>query len=378
MIGLKNILWLDMIINSKATAVFYKKEKHTTFISGIDLIKNLDSISEITESNFSKFLIISDSNVFPLYGKELLQSIKKMGIESIVSVIPAGENSKSLDIIPQIITPFFETGFNKNSCLISLGGGVVSDIGGFLSSILLRGIHAINIPTTLLSQIDAALGGKSGVDFKVGNKMYKNMIGVIEQPDFVMTDTSVLFSLPKEEIVNGLGEIVKYWIGFGKPDLKSIHTISNGLTNKNIDLITEIVDECRKIKMDLLVQDPYDNLHIREKLNLGHTLGHAIEGSMNGSLSHGRAIAIGIVAAAKISVLKGLLSKEKYLYIVKSIKEVGLPIGIKSANKELILSLLEMDKKAGSFVLLSDIGNLLTQIHVERSIIKKALSEVDL
>ena len=216
--------------------------KSTVYISGDNLVENLHNIAELDLAGYGKFLILSDKNVYSVYGKKLINSLNKLGKELIISIINPGEKSKTLNLIPSVIAPFFAKGFGRNACMISLGGGVVTDIGGFLSSVLLRGIHSVHIPTSLLGQVDAAIGGKSGVDFWYESSMYKNMIGKIEQPDAVITDISTLFSLPSPEIINGLGEILKYWVAFGIPDIKKIE---NFIHEEMLPLVAGFVNNRR-------------------------------------------------------------------------------------------------------------------------------------
>lgn len=359
-------------INSKIMPTM----QQTDYIVGFDLLDNLHRFTQLKEKNFSSFLLLSDKTVFQLYGQKVFSSLKKLGKPIINSFIDPGEKSKNLTMLPKIIKPFIQKGFDRKSCLISLGGGIVTDIGGFLASIFLRGIPNINIPTTLLGQVDAAIGGKTGVDFWLSKKlMYKNMIGTFKQPNMVISDIETLTTLPEKEIINGLGEMVKYWIGWGKPIPKQLFLVKSS-SIKNLMELANIISTCQQLKVEVIQQDPFEKLRLRQKLNLGHTIGHAIEGATKGSLSHGQAVARGLVACAKISFLKGLLSENNKNKIEAVIQKLDLPVNSGQVDKELILDALRLDKKGGTFVLIRDIGMLKVGVKVEKEIIYKVLKEI--
>lgn len=377
-----------MQIDIKNTSTIIPQLQKTDYIVGSDLIDNLHRLEVFMKKDISEFLILSDRNVFHLYGQKIMGSLKNIKKPIIVSLIPTGEKSKNIANIPTIVRPFFKYGFTRNAAVISLGGGVVTDIGGFLASILLRGIASIHIPTTLLGQADASIGGKSGVDFWFTDTiMCKNMIGRIEQPSTVICDVDTLSTLPEKEIVNGLGEMVKYWIGWGIPSVERMNMLKNTIQmpdkfmkdSCNVKELIKIISLCQQIKIDLMQKDPFDRFRIREKLNLGHTIGHALEGTSKGILSHGESVSIGLVAAAKISKWKGLLTEETLQLIIDTIKKLGLPE--KASNKTVsfsrseILSALKMDKKAGTFVLIEDIGKIRTHMLVDKKFILRAVSE---
>ncbi len=355
-------------------------------VTGCDLLTTLDKIILTADINPGSFLILMDKTISDLYKDKIIKSLAKLGKPLTLSTIEAGEGQKDILKIPNIIKPFFSMAFDRKSCLISIGGGVVTDIGGFLSSILLRGISSIFIPTTLLAQIDAAIGGKNGVDLYIDNgKMLKNMLGTFKQPDLIISDILFLKTLPERELINGLGEMVKYWIGWGMPSLKQLIFIKNNAIktperwlkdSSQVEELMKTISICQKIKTDIVEKDPYERLNLRQKLNLGHTIGHAIEGTANGRLSHGEAVTVGLVATAKISVIKGLLKLNKYFIIRNTIQQLGLPVSVKNIDKNKVLESLKFDKKAGSFVLIRDFGDLAVNIVVEQNIINQALDEI--
>lgn len=358
----------------KFKTIIAQSEQTTAYFIGSALLGNLHKIKELKEQNISSFLLLSDTIIFNLYGKKVVSSLEKLGKKVTTSLILPGEKQKNFSAVYLLTEPFFKAGFDKNACLVALGGGVITDLGGFVASILLRGIPAIYLPTTLLGQIDAAIGGKTGVDIVQGeNLMLKNMIGTITQPRLVISDLDTLGTLPRKEILNGLGELVKYWIGWGTPDQNQLSKVENG---RDKTTLSDCIEECQKIKLNLVQQDPLDTKGIRQKLNLGHTIGHAIEAASGGKLSHGQAVSIGLVATAKISFLKGFLPEESYQKIVSQLKQLGLPTGIKNINKYKVNQALKLDKKAGTYVLIRDIGNLVTGINVEKELVNQVLEEV--
>lgn len=369
------IYFIMKIINQVSTRIEIS-DQQTTYIVGYDLLDNLSDLKCFKGQNAENFMLLTDNNLFKLYGKRVIVSLKKTGRGVLIAVVPAGEKSKSLATVESVCKTFLENKASRKSILLTLGGGVITDLGGFIGSILLRGIQVIHLPTTLLAQIDAAIGGKSAVDVNVNGKMLKNMIGKIEQPFAVISDVSLLSTLPKKEVINGLGEMIKYWAGWGKPSKDLISSASWRIKNQNNTTLAEIVSECQRIKLDMIRRDPFDTLGIREKLNLGHTIGHAIEGEMNGQLSHGESVALGLVAASKISVRTGMLSIDKAEVIIKTVKALGLPVILKGADKEKIMDLIAFDKKNGAFVLMKDIGTLVSRCIVDKKIIREAISEV--
>lgn len=346
----------------------------TDLLVGSDLLVNLHEIQQFKNEAFSSFLLLSDKNVFALFGNKVINSLKKLKKEVVVSLLKPGEIAKNTNNISEIVKPFFQHGFDQQSAIISLGGGVVSDIGGFLASILLRGIPAIHIPTTLLAQIDAAIGGKTGVNIVLSKSiMFKNMLGTIKQPKIIISDVETLQTLPEKEITNGLGEMVKYWVGWGRPTKYQISKIKY---KRGMKILCEVVDMCQKIKLDIVKNDPWETKGIRQNLNLGHTVGHALEGLGRGKWTHGECVAIGIVAAAKISKELDLIQNDSLEEISNFIKVCGLPTKINNISVGQILEIMKMDKKGGNFVLIKHIGKLQTNMKVPKELITKVLQEI--
>lgn len=360
-------------INIKTESII----RHTRYMTGVDLIDVLDAIIRRQKIRASAFLVLTDKTIFALYGKKITESLARLNKKIFFSVINSGERQKDITKIPHIIQPFFKKGFDRQTCLISIGGGVVTDIGGFISAILMRGITSIFIPTTLLAQIDASIGGKNGVDLFINKDgMIKNMLGTIQPPDLVISDISFLKTLPVSEIVSGLGEMVKYHTGWKKPTGIELTNFKELIKNNNWERAAVIINKCQKIKLDIVELDPYEQLGLRRKLNLGHTIGHALEAVANGKLTHGQAVSIGLIAVAKISFLKGLLDKDKLLKIQTIILQLGLPVSVSNIDKKDVSDALKFDKKGGSFILFRDLGKIIDNIPVEQNIINKVLNQV--
>lgn len=352
------------------------KTSRTCYLTGCGLLENLDKIKQLKRKNYDGFLVVSDETVFKLFGPMLSKSLDNLGKPVIVSLVKPGEQSKNIGNLTSILEPFFKKGFSRKYALISLGGGVVTDIGGFIASVLLRGLDSVHIPTTLLGQTDAAIGGKSGFDYPGDdNQMLKNMIGTFSQPEMVISDANLLKKLPEKEVKNGLGEMFKYYVVSGKPSVSELQKAGK-IGGINSDDLSEIISKSQQVKLDYVRQDPFDNLHIREKLNLGHTIGHGVEGASGGEISHGEAVSIGLAAAAKLSLWKGLLTEKTFDRILSDMKKIGLPDKARGLNLKSILSAMSMDKKGGTFVTIRNIGSVRAGTRIEEELIIKVLKEI--
>lgn len=209
------------------------------------------------------------------------------------------------------------------------------------------------------------------------------MIGTICQPKIVISDVDTLSTLPQKEMLNGLGEIIKYWVGWGNPSITQLNSVASTPGVERSQLV-EIISICQKIKVDIVCDDPSETKGLRHKLNLGHTIGHAIEGALEGKLSHGQAVAVGLIAASKISAEKKILSEVTLAQITDAIKAIGLPTQIKASQYSLTRSdlvtgvnkALKLDKKSGKFVLIKNIGNLITGMTVSEKTINDVLGEI--
>lgn len=293
----------------------------------------------------SNVVIIADSNVHYHYHESFPKG-KTIKIDT-------NEKMKSLDSVNYIINELVEMEADRSLFLLGIGGGILCDITGFVASIYMRGVSFGFISTTLLSQVDASVGGKNGVNFKG----YKNIVGVFNQPDFVICDPEMLKTLPKDELLNGCAEIIKHGAIADIELFKYLENNYQGIVDMDSNVIERVVYDSAVIKSDVVNRDEKEKGE-RRKLNFGHTIGHAIE-KVTG-VSHGKAVSLGMVAAANLSESKGLLTSEEKQRIVALIKNMSLPVELKT-DKEKVLDAMKRDKKREGdsiyFVLLDGIGN---------------------
>lgn len=303
-----------------------------------------------------KICIVTDSNVGPLYAQEVAGLLADAFDTVKVHTFPAGEASKNLDTVGRLYEELIVSHFDRRDILVALGGGVVGDLTGFAAATYLRGIDFIQIPTTLLAQVDSSVGGKTGVDFM----QYKNMVGAFYQPKLVYMNLSVLKSLPEKQIISGMGEVLKH--GFIKDASYYAWMTAHADEIKNLvpaALERTVAGSCR-IKRDVVAQDPTEKGE-RALLNFGHTIGHAIEKLSDFGLYHGECVGIGMVAAAYLSARYGTLPAEDFARIESSLAEFGFQTRVSGFSPEEVLAASKSDKKmVGAnvkFILLDRIGN---------------------
>lgn len=325
----------------------------------------------LSENNYSNIFIVVESNTTELCLPKLLPNI---ATELTIEIIEfeAGEINKNIETCIQIWNVLTELGADRKSIVINLGGGVVTDLGGFVASTFKRGIDFINIPTSLLSMVDASVGGKTGVD--LGN--LKNQIGVINTPKMVIIDSTYLETLSQKEMRSGLAEILKHGLISDSLYWKQFLDLSK-IDYADFD---QIIYDSIKIKNEIVIQDPNEK-GIRKALNFGHTLGHAIESYFlenenKTTLLHGEAIAIGMILESHISMQKNLISKSEYLEIKTVINAIFDTVVFDETDINPILELLIHDKKNEygtiKFVLLDGIGKIKTNQEVENELIMAA------
>ncbi|MCR5403874.1 MAG: 3-dehydroquinate synthase [Butyrivibrio sp.] len=332
---------------------------------------------ELSNLSFDKrkVAIITDSNVEKLYLQELSDSIRELSDKIFSFSIPAGEENKNLDEIRKIYDFLLERHFDRHDLLIALGGGVVGDMCGFAAATYLRGIAFVQVPTTLLAQTDSSIGGKTGVD--LGG--VKNMVGAFYMPKLVYMNISTLNSLDERQFASGFAEVMKH--GLIKDQNYYSWLIENmyEIQDKDPDTLIEMIKRSCEIKKGVVEKDPLEKGD-RALLNLGHTLGHAIEKHKGFEMLHGECVALGCIGAAFISWKRGLLSMDEFYEIRDMFVPFGLPISIDSVDKEDILNLTKSDKKADSdkirFVLLKKIGKAIIDDTVTRQEMSDALDEL--
>ena len=300
-------------------------------------------------SSDGKVAIITDSNVGSLYGNTVVDLLRSAGITPFYLEFPAGEASKNLATVEKIYQFLAENKFTRTSPIVALGGGVVGDIVGFAAATYSRGISSIQIPTTLLAQVDSSVGGKCGVDLSCG----KNLVGAFNQPNYVIIDTNFLKTLPSEVFTDGMGEVIKYGCIIDS-ELFSLLEEQNDMKD-----LSTVITRCVTHKRNIVEQDEHD-LGLRMLLNFGHTLGHAIETCGNyTTYSHGQCVSRGMLAATRIGIKLGITPPSVLPRLQAILNRYGLETGI-PYPADMLADVLAKDKKVLSgklnFILLQELG----------------------
>jgi 3-dehydroquinate synthase len=305
--------------------------------------------------------IITDTNVGKKFAKPAYESLVKAGFEPILVTVPAGEKTKRISVVEKCCDQLAAHQIERKSFIVALGGGVVGDLAGFVAATYLRGIPFVQIPTTLLAQVDSSVGGKTGVNLRAG----KNLVGAFYQPRLVLCDLDTLKTLPEREFRAGLAEVIKYGIIFDAELFARLERDLPKILKRDSKTLSEIVARCCEIKAEVVSQDETES-GLRAILNFGHTIGHAIENSSGyGKFLHGEAISIGQVAAAKLSQKILGLPSEDVARIEKLFMRAGLPVQIilNSVQRKKLFVAMMLDKKVSGgeikFVLAERIGNVM-------------------
>ena len=283
--------------------------------------------------------IVSNTTVSKLYLTQLKKSLNDYRVIEVI--LEDGEQFKNADSLNQIYTALLDNKFNRDSTIVALGGGVVGDIAGFAAASFMRGIPFIQIPTTLLSQVDSSVGGKTGINHPLG----KNMIGAFYQPQAVIMDMAVLKTLDKREISAGLAEVIKYGLIWDKDFFDHLESHIEDLKNLNCMQLEQAIYRSCEIKAEVVSQDEKES-GLRAILNLGHTFAHAIENCLGyGEWLHGEAVGCGMILAAEVSLAHQWLNKHEFDRIINVVKEAGLPISKPNISKQDLLEAMRLDKK---------------------------------
>ena len=322
----------------------------------------------------SSYVIITDSNVEKLYGNKLLEGLHNEKIEAELFSFKAGEKSKTRKVKEEIENNIIARGFGRDTAVIALGGGVVGDIAGFIAATLYRGVNLIQIPTTLLAQVDSSIGGKAAVNHDLG----KNLIGTFYNPKIVFSDVSTLKSLPKSEFVNGLAEVIKHALILDKDFFVFLEENIGRIINLDEDILISTIKRSCEVKKTVVEKDEKEE-NFRRILNFGHTIGHSLELASNYKLSHGEAVSIGMVVESEISKELGLL-KEEYVSRIKGLlKKANLPIKLPEDIKlKKIIYGTMLDKKTVKkvpyYTLLEGIGKAKINVKVPGEVLGRVLN----
>jgi len=354
------------------------KLENYSIIIGSNIIKDLAAYCKKNSIIFDKCLLIIDSKVPGRMISKVTKSLNRKKISKFR--FNANEKNKNLNNINKILQILLNKNFSRQDCIIAIGGGITGDVGGFVASLYKRGLQFINLPTTLLSQVDSSVGGKTGVNTKEG----KNLIGSFYQPKIVISDTDFLKSLPKREIICGYGEIFKHSLILNKIFYNYLNKNSRKILNLKTPFIEKAIYESCKIKKIIIEKDVKEK-GIRKILNFGHTFAHAYEATLGYSkkLNHGEAVILGIIAALGFSLSVRLIKIREYEAIIRHVHDMKLPSNIKtyfsSKNLNTILSFMMKDKKNISkkinLILLKKIGSAVINNHYDNLKIKTFLKK---
>jgi 3-dehydroquinate synthase len=323
--------------------------------------------------NPSRIIIITHPSINSLYGEEVVASCRDQGWTTDIIEVPEGESSKNLGQAEKLYDHLLELNCDRKSALIALGGGVIGDLVGFVAATYQRGIPFVQVPTTLLSQVDSSVGGKTAVNHPKG----KNMIGAFYQPRLVIADLETLNTLPSKEYRAGLAEIVKYGVISDARLFEFLETRYKDILSQDQDCLSYIVETSCAIKAEVVEKDERES-HYRMILNFGHTLGHAFEALTQYSrFIHGEAVAIGMVCAAELSHSMGKCSKEVPNRLKTLLNNLGLPVEMPELDSTAVIESLYHDKKTMDhkikFILVKDIGSIEIVDHMPEAEIQKIL-----
>ena len=323
-----------------------------------------------------RICIVTDTCVSELYLNEIKSCIHGSCRQVEEFIFPAGEKSKTLDTVQSLYEHLIQHEFDRHDILVALGGGVVGDLTGFAAATYLRGIRFVQVPTTLLAQVDSSIGGKTGVDFD----QYKNMVGAFHQPSLVYINTSILRTLPDDQFANGMGEVLKYGLIRDADFYEWTIEHMSEIEERDTQILSYMVERCCQIKRIVVEKDPAEKGE-RAILNFGHTLGHAIEKLKDFQMLHGECVSLGMVAAAYISWKRGYLDADEFYEIRDMSVGFGLPITFDGLNSEDIVSATKKDKKMNAgkirFILLKKMGHAYTDLTVTEDEMLQAVNSMN-
>lgn len=322
-----------------------------------------------------KICIVTDSNVGPLYAKAVQEVLETTGNQIFVYTFAAGEENKNLNTVQDLYEFLIENHFDRKDMLAALGGGVVGDLTGFTAATYLRGISFIQIPTSLLAQVDSSIGGKTGVDFRA----YKNMVGAFHQPKLVYMNMATLLSLDTRLFNSGFGEIIKHGLIKDAAYYRWLQNNAAKIQSKDYDALEQMIAGSCNIKREVVELDPTEQGD-RALLNFGHTLGHAIEKLMNFQLYHGECVVLGMIAALNISVTRVHITQAEYDDAIQMFKDYAFPTNVTGISIDDVIRVSKSDKKMEAnqikFILLKQIGNAYIDRTVTDDEMKRSLTDI--
>jgi len=355
--------------------VLQERERICEILIGFGLLEFL--VQDLKERPLGNRLsILTDTQVEAILGHQLHQLLNGAGLRTDLIAISPGEESKQWETVQSIFEELFEKEFDRKSGLIALGGGVVGDVAGFVASLYMRSIPYVQVPTTLLAQVDSSIGGKNGIDLPHG----KNLLGTFYQPRRVYIDLSILETLPANEFQNGLAEVIKSAVVRDSEMFQFLEESRSAVLERRPETLKEIVGRCCRIKTSVVMTDERDT-GVRQILNFGHTVGHAMEVHTNYRIPHGMAVSMGMATETVLSALMGDLSDGTQERILGLLRLYGLPTRIpRTYDIDRLIALMHSDKKADdgriAIVLPTGAGHAVVRQNIPTDLIREALKEV--
>ncbi len=360
--------------NTQTVSVNLSQHTYDIYIGG-SLLPAAAILIKKACHNVRKVIVISDQDLPPQYLLALQDSLQKEGISQTSFFCQAGDSQKNFSTYQQLANDILASGVDRQTVLIALGGGVIGDMGGFLAGTLLRGIRFVQIPTTLLSQVDSSVGGKTGINTPAG----KNLLGVFWQPHLVLIDTGLLQTLPHRELMAGYAEILKYGLINDRPFFDWLENSGADVLKQKPDVLQQAITTSCQNKANVVAEDEREKGQ-RALLNLGHTFGHAIENILNydNRMLHGEAVAIGCLMAFRLSVMLGYCDEADYQLVRKHQERLGYPVTLPTFTNwsvDTLLAAMYKDKKADhnalNLVLVKGIGKAFIAKDVDAALIRK-------
>ena len=339
---------------SKLITVNYNQKPCYNIVIENDFSKLAENVTKL-EISGRKLAVITDSNVGPLYADKVAQCLKETGNNIFVYTFEAGEKNKNLNTVQDVYEFLIKNKFDRKDMLLALGGGVTGDLTGFAAATYLRGIDFVQIPTSLLAQVDSSIGGKTGVDYHA----YKNMVGAFYMPKLVYINVNTVKTLSERQYHSGLGEVIKHGLIRNKAYFEWMKDNKEAVAKREDEALAYMIEGSCEIKRAVVEEDPKEH-GVRALLNFGHTLGHSIEKLMNFSLAHGECVAVGSLLAADISCQRGYISEEENKEIKELYAYFDFPVLPEELKAEDIVKETRHDKKMEhgkiKFILLDKVG----------------------
>jgi 3-dehydroquinate synthase len=346
----------------KKIKVLRGKDRYDIYIEAgsFDLFNDVIDKKELN----TNILFVVDENVMKSHYEKIKSVAANCKKKYNLYIMPSGESNKSTEQYYSILSFLADNNYGRDSLIAAIGGGVTGDIAGFAASTYMRGIQLVQIPTTLLASVDSSIGGKTGINFL--NR--KNIIGTFYQPDFVLSDSTFLSTLPEDEFISGTGEIIKYAFLSDRVFYNKVIGSYDSIISRDHKTLDKIITVCVKIKAEVVTEDERES-GIRKILNLGHTFAHAYESYFNFGIKHGTAVAAGIISSLFLSYRKGIINKTSLDYFLKLPSRIEYP-RLDNPDMDKIINIMLSDKKNKEggirFVLIKDIGEILIDVEAKK------------